>query len=445
MTLAIMLGSLSGTAATSHDMTFAAGVPQEQQAYLEEFGGGMPAVTDPSGGLTDITWTPIPDALSTFGRAAGGVIGDFFYVFGGQNTSDLAIAYQFSTETWSYSTPALQGSYNSGFCVADGSLYKLAGTGATSDFERFEPSGDGDGTWHALTLPPSAFRTSTNGCAWIGGDAGDFIYVNNCDYSTPPVGHFARYSISGNSWETLTPPPAPRRYAGLACVDGKVYLIGGLAETGHDWKLCQVYDPDQGTWTDIASHPDSLNFTSTTVVASESLIWTVGHGGGYSPYPSSPHVHYYDPGSNTWTAETDLPVPRGLALASFDPSFMQLVHGGGNFNGSTNYQRDCRVADLLVGIGGFSPVHPDAYRLGQNYPNPFNVTTSIDFALPHFTSVRLSVFNLLGQEVASLFEGVLAAGEHRIVWDASRPASGVYFYKLEAGDFAQVRKMVLLR
>jgi hypothetical protein len=88
---------------------------------------------------------------------------------------------------------------------------------------------------------------------------------------------------------------------------------------------------------------------------------------------------------------------------------------------------------------------PAEYELTQNYPNPFNPTTEISFVLPVTSPVSLKVYNALGQQVDVLVEETLGAGQHIVTWDALDYASGVYFYRLEAGDFVQTRKMILLK
>jgi hypothetical protein len=90
-------------------------------------------------------------------------------------------------------------------------------------------------------------------------------------------------------------------------------------------------------------------------------------------------------------------------------------------------------------------VVPETYTLSQNYPNPFNPSTQIEFSLPKQSQVTLKVFNLLGQEVAMLVNGVLTAGSHRATFNASNLSSGVYFYTLNAGNFVSTHKMLLLK
>ena len=88
------------------------------------------------------------------------------------------------------------------------------------------------------------------------------------------------------------------------------------------------------------------------------------------------------------------------------------------------------------------PVH---YALHQNYPNPFNAVTEIRFDLPENARVELSIFNTIGQKIATLINDARPAGTHRVKWDASSVASGVYLYQLKAGNFTQTKKMILLK
>lgn len=99
----------------------------------------------------------------------------------------------------------------------------------------------------------------------------------------------------------------------------------------------------------------------------------------------------------------------------------------------------------LTGVEERANGLPGRFELFEAYPNPFNPSTNIEFALPSAATVSLKVFNLLGQEVATLAGGVMTAGTHTVTFDARSLSSGVYFYTLIAGEFASSRKMVLLK
>jgi hypothetical protein len=85
------------------------------------------------------------------------------------------------------------------------------------------------------------------------------------------------------------------------------------------------------------------------------------------------------------------------------------------------------------------------YSLSQNYPNPFNPETKISFAIAKAGNVSLAVYNVVGQKVAELVNEQRAAGKYQITWNANDIASGVYFYRLEVGDYSKTMKMMLLR
>ena len=89
--------------------------------------------------------------------------------------------------------------------------------------------------------------------------------------------------------------------------------------------------------------------------------------------------------------------------------------------------------------------NPDSYVLHSNYPNPFNPETRISFVLPEAVQTRLIIYNQMGREIARLVNDYLEAGNHRVTWNASNVASGIYFYRLQAGDFVQTRKMIYLK
>ena len=83
--------------------------------------------------------------------------------------------------------------------------------------------------------------------------------------------------------------------------------------------------------------------------------------------------------------------------------------------------------------------------MSQNYPNPFNPVTNIEFQIPNSQVVSLKIYNILGAQVATLLSEKLSPGNYIVEFDAGQLASGVYYYQLTAGEFQQVRKMVLVK
>jgi len=83
--------------------------------------------------------------------------------------------------------------------------------------------------------------------------------------------------------------------------------------------------------------------------------------------------------------------------------------------------------------------------LYQNYPNPFNPSTTIEYDLPKATDVRIEVYNTSGQKIQTLLNEKLAAGSHQVEFNAQNLSSGIYFYRIEAGEFQDVKKMILIK
>jgi hypothetical protein len=98
-----------------------------------------------------------------------------------------------------------------------------------------------------------------------------------------------------------------------------------------------------------------------------------------------------------------------------------------------------------VSENNVSEAVPDQFELLQNYPNPFNPITTIEFRLSEASNVTVSIFTITGQQLVTLVSGKYDAGTHRVQWDASGVASGLYFYRVETNNMAQIKKMILLR
>ncbi len=143
----------------------------------------------------------------------------------------------------------------------------------------------------------------------------------------------------------------------------------------------------------------------------------------------------FTPTATQW-AKRVYPLPAGTNKINF--------HGYSNFGDNCYIDSTC-IGQFPIGIHNIQIGIPKVYSLSQNYPNPFNPTTSIIFGLPKASLVKLVVYDILGRVVSTLVNERRAAGMYNIAFDASNYASGVYFYKLDAGDFTSIKKMILLK
>ena len=127
--------------------------------------------------------------------------------------------------------------------------------------------------------------------------------------------------------------------------------------------------------------------------------------------------------------------------------------GGGNFQVGSGFwyaDPEAKLPEAVEVEIGLPTEIPTEYDLDQNYPNPFNPTTNIVFSLPERARARLEVYNTIGQRVSVLIDDEFPAGTHRIKWDARdetgrQVASGLYLYRLMAGEFSKTRTMILLK
>jgi hypothetical protein len=123
-------------------------------------------------------------------------------------------------------------------------------------------------------------------------------------------------------------------------------------------------------------------------------------------------------------------------------TYMYFYGGPYNFKGA---RIDGVIYGNLTSVEEPSSPIPTGFRLEQNYPNPFNPSTTIRYAVPHRSHVTLSVFNTLGQHVATLVNGEVEAGYHEVQFSAEGFASGVYLLRLQAGSYTETKELCLVR
>jgi hypothetical protein len=183
------------------------------------------------------------------------------------------------------------------------------------------------------------------------------------------------------------------------------------------------------------------------------------------PMPGSHVFHFVYDGTNviiymdgvlvsTNPRAINMPTGTGFRVAGYTGGAYSL-NTGGKMDEFRLYHRALTANEIigtwnkelpvLTGIRQITGTIPTKYNLAQNYPNPFNPNTKISFSIPKAGNVKLSVFDVLGREVKILVNEHKNAGTYDINFDASNLASGVYLYRIEAGDFKDVKKMALVK
>ena len=187
--------------------------------------------------------------------------------------------------------------------------------------------------------------------------------------------------------------PTPRSNLAATVIDGKMYIVGGFGSSNVGVAL-EVYDPVLNTWSTLAPMP-----TSRGDLAASALNNKLFAVGGISAPGAAP------------LATVEVYTPAGVTSVD-----------------------ELRANPL-----------PSALTLHQNFPNPFNPTTTIPFVVAGSGFVSLKVFNILGQEVATLVNQQTIPGKYTVPFNATGLRSGVYFYRLQVGDFVETKKLTLLR
>jgi len=123
-----------------------------------------------------------------------------------------------------------------------------------------------------------------------------------------------------------------------------------------------------------------------------------------------------------------------------------LIGVSSNANNTSNAGFWYQTAELVTSVEQIeTELLPNEFRLEQNYPNPFNPSTTIQFAVPQTSNVTIRIYDILGREVATLIDEKYQPGQYKVIFEAGQLASGLYVYRIQAGDFRETKKLMLLR
>ena len=213
---------------------------------------------------------------------------------------------------------------------------------------------------------------------------------------------------------------------------------------------------DSAAWT-FKVHPSAFNSPPSSFVFTQPVIDTVKN---YNVAIPIAWTQATDPDNNTLTYLIRVSGPgldtllitqadtASINSQRFQPSSDYIITGkvtDGVDTVNASNSKTVRTANALVGVGMQERGTPQEYALSQNYPNPFNPSTTIQFAVPERSFVTLVIYDVLGNTIETLVSEAMSPGVHSVRWNATRFANGTYFYRLQAGEFSQTRKLILLK
>jgi photosystem II stability/assembly factor-like uncharacterized protein len=294
--------------------------------------------------------------------------------------------------------------------------------GYVSGFEVMLKTTNGGDNWESQNINVNGYLFgiyfTDDNTGYVVGDGGDIFKTTN----------------GGSSWDLLNSTTTIDLYGISFANSNTGFAVGGNDTSPSENIILKTMDAGN-TWSQVIFD-----------TYSDSLLWSVrfiNSSTGYITGDGSNIAKTTNGGIN-WYNQT-CPVPGQVIRNSFfinnDTGYICAYNGtiGSIILKTTDGGEEVTAVNQNVNEV------PREYTLLQNYPNPFNPNTVIKYTLPKKTHVKLSVFDVLGEEVAVLANEVKQAGRYEEKFDASRFASGTYFYKLTAGDFTQTKKMMLVK
>lgn len=428
------------------------------------------------------TWetkSPLPQARGYLSCAV--VNGIIYAIGGGYPTATKRVdAYDPLTDTWTQKQDMLSVRRSAQACVVDGIVYNIGGNhGVTQPSPECEAYDPVTNTWTAKANMPAGGGnlavTVYNGLIYTFGGS------NNSTWA--PFSYVYAYNPQTNSWVQKQSMLTARFGLQAYLVGKKIYAIGGSQSENASVAKVEVYYPDIDTWVTRANMPFTSVFFAGAVVNDK--IYLIG--GSSNWVTGVLNVWEYDPSQDqtetpveltsftasatdmevtlNWSTATELnnqgfEVQRkfgsndfvtvgsvkghGTTTSPNQYSFVDKLIDGGkyfyrlkqiDFDGTFEYSNEIEVEVRTL----------DKFTLEQNYPNPFNPTTVIGYVLQEKSSAKLTLLNALGEEIAVLVNEEQDIGFHKVEFDGSKLTSGVYFYRLQAGNFVETKKMLLLR
>jgi hypothetical protein len=407
-------------------------------------------------------WVSLPNTPNSYSRSCCALVRingtDYLYQFGGGNsTSDLrrVARLNLSNNTWSNNITTMPHPVSSGTAISmrgDSLIYVFGGynnnLGKTMRYNVYTNS------WTTMLDMPTevtdAFvvKYSEHLIYVIGGGSG---YFGSNEFRTNRV---QLYNINNNTYTVVNNYPINCAMLGGGIYRDTIIAVGGYTNGGNATANCYkgvvntlTYSID---WTPIASYPAGpiLRFASHIAVKDDG-VGVMCTGGALNGGTATAQTFFYNFCTQTW--QNNLP-NNALARSNFKATGRGneiYVCAGFTNTGVGNTEKmifnyiDGPCQNML-GINNNGSI-PAEFSLKQNYPNPFNPSTKISFGLPNASEVKITVYDIRGQEISVITDKFYTAGNHQVEFNGSNFSCGIYYYTLTSGEINLTKKMVLVK
>ena len=402
-------------------------------------------------------WCPagtLPNLPGPSIYGASEYLGDTLYMHAPTSSSASTTIRRYTLGgTWTLGTPLPAAKVYGALVACNSKLYFIGGgTGSAGGNATYEYD-PGTGAWTTKANMPAALG-GHNAVCWE--DSVIFVYGGPWNTNGTHRNVYY-YRVGSNTWGTITnslPTAAGRRSAGAGIYGNKMVLCAGYKYAAPNFLKTTLIgtigsNATQVTWTTAPDVPVPYSGLSRMGGTSwDKYFFTVGgERGGPGGYHNVSYV--LDITTATWI-DSIKPMPIGysniwnqVAAGCVDDTTRIFVPGG--YSGIYNpafFITGC--GPILVGSKTIAEI-PIKYDLSQNYPNPFNPSTKINFTIPKTGLVTLKVYDILGKEIATLVNEVKNTGSYIVEFNGSNLSSGTYFYRMQAGDFVSIKKMMFIK
>lgn len=400
---------------------------------------------------------PVPvRAGNTAGYSKNG--DGWLLIASGRNSSEQIIKtlqrYRVSTNSWDTLAPHPTGLLGGATSVLGDSLYVIGGV--------INPPGAGVTTVYKYSINQNVWTFAADLPAGVV-DAkavsyqDSIIYIGGGFSSLSAGGLTYMYNAKSNQWRAATPfPSATRRnFGGFAITGDTIVYMCGTAAFGSGSYFDSVYvgvinqnDRSVISWRRGANFPgQTRTFFDAHSWGNRGIIMTGGSTDN-TFNTNSKECYVYSPGADLWTRLPDKPtswLTGQSGTVNMGNNLWKLICASGYASSYLSVNEILSDTLYPIGIINYNNEAPEKYSLKQNYPNPFNPETTINFSLPQASVLTISIYDITGKEIEVAYNGYLHAGNYSMKWNSSSFPSGIYFYRMNAVNFSDTKKMILVK